>query len=356
MKVIHVSGQHHWRGGEQQLYLLFCGLQDLGVQQELLCPKDSALHLRWQMESLPFSVAKKCCGFDFRFIRSIARLAKAHPKAIIHLHDSHAHQMALISAEIFRFKNAMVLHRRVIFKVGTGMLSKWKYHHPLIRIIVAVSKAVAGSLPETLSNKIQIVYSAVNPPSEDEGKNWPPEGVHLPSNAVVWGMVGALSPEKGQHNAIQALSKSNSHNSHLVLIGAGKFESELRELAKDLKVSSRVHFTGFLPFATRYIRNFDVFLFPSESEGLGTSIMDAMWRRVVVVASNVGGIPELIRHGETGFLYENGDINSFVQQIEIAINNRELKTQITENAFQFIQAFSPKSMCNKMLDVYRDLH
>jgi len=127
--------------------------------------------------------------------------------------------------------------------------------------------------------------------------------------AVVVGTVGRLTEVKNQELLIRAFAqvKGQIPEAHLILVGDGPLAGELRDLAASLGVDESVHFAGYQPNSAPYLQAFDVFALTSRSEGMPQSVLEASACGIPVVASRVGGLPELIEHGRTGVLFDPGD-------------------------------------------------
>src|SRR6266568_8899331 len=182
--VVHATTQRGWRGGEQQLMWLHGRLGALGVRQRIVCPRGSEIARRAAAAGAEVVEVPRR-GIDPRFAAAIAREASAGD--LVHAHDAGAHAGAVIAAAIFRARAPIVLSRRVVFPVGRGPLTRWKYDHPAVRRILCSSRAVAD-----------VVRGAIDPdrfaPGRGSGRLRQELGV--PEGATLVGTVAALSPEK----------------------------------------------------------------------------------------------------------------------------------------------------------------
>lgn len=123
-----------------------------------------------------------------------------------------------------------------------------------------------------------------------------------------------------------------------VVIGSGELEGDLKARVSDAKLVDRVIFLGFMPHAqmARYVRAADVFIRPSLSEGLGNSFLEAMAADVPVIATPVGGIPDFLTDGETGFFCEPNDPESIAQKVEKLIKDPESRDYVVHNAKKMV--------------------
>lgn len=139
--------------------------------------------------------------------------------------------------------------------------------------------------------------------------------------------IGTLSIHKGVTYLLKAFAKIAKSNAQaaLVIVGSGMLEDELRAMAQALGLTDRVSFCGRIPYTDipRYLSIADVFAFPSIDEGLPRAVMEAMSMRVPVVATRVGGIPELIIHGETGLLVSPGNPDELAEAISRLLQKKD---------------------------------
>lgn len=153
-------------------------------------------------------------------------------------------------------------------------------------------------------------------------------------SAVFVGLVANIRPIKRIQDAIEALSgggHSCSDSVHLVVIGDGD-SSELKNLATNLGVNKRVHFLGRRSDVKSCLEALDAALLCSESEGFSNSIIEYMQAGLPVICSNVGGNPEAVEHGETGYLYPCGDVAALANFLTKLSENDELRRSIGDQA------------------------
>jgi len=131
----------------------------------------------------------------------------------------------------------------------------------------------------------------------------------IPQDAIVVGTVGRLTEIKRQDVLIRAFAKMRLQypSAHLVLVGAGPLLDELKGLSDSLGISPFVHFAGYQPHSGRFLRIMDVFVLSSRSEGMPQAVLEASVCELPVIASQVGGLPEVIEHDVTGSLFAVGD-------------------------------------------------
>jgi glycosyltransferase involved in cell wall biosynthesis len=160
-----------------------------------------------------------------------------------------------------------------------------------------------------------------------------PQDLHQPIRLLY---VGRLSPEKGIPILLRAATKL-ACDYELRLAGSGQQEVELKSLASALGVQHKVHFLGPISWGDALfdlMRSSDILILPSHTEGLGLVLLEAMSQGLPVVASDVGGIPEVVRDGVTGLLFPAGDADALAAAISKLVNHDRLRIEVRKNALE----------------------
>ncbi|MDD5134229.1 MAG: glycosyltransferase [Phycisphaerae bacterium] len=181
----------------------------------------------------------------------------------------------------------------------------------------------------------------------------------IPQNAFVFAAAGRLSRTKGQKFLIEAFSqvKKQIPNAELLIAGTGELEDELKKQASELGYEGSVRFPGRVENMTEIYSAIDVFVLPSIAEGLPRSMMEAMAAGVICVASNAGGIPEILDNGKFGFLVAPKDSNDLYRtMLKTADMPSDEKMKIISSAKKHIQDnYSHGVMIKRMEKIYDDL-
>jgi glycosyltransferase involved in cell wall biosynthesis len=172
-------------------------------------------------------------------------------------------------------------------------------------------------------------------------------------------MVARLEDEaKAQSAALVALTKilNEPRRSVLVFVGDGSSKAMLAALARKLVVKDRVIFTGRLPTVDRVLNMADVAILPSRLEGLPFALLEAMACGLPVVASRVGGVPELVEDGVSGYLIEPAHAEQLAEKISILYRDEKHRQKLGLAAQAIVkERFSLRSMVEKTLGVYRSV-
>ena len=147
--------------------------------------------------------------------------------------------------------------------------------------------------------------------------------------------------------------RSDFPRAHLVIAGDGEKAGELRRLASMLGIADRVSWLGWRGDAAELMAAFDVFLLPSLREGFGLVLLEAMSRRVPIVASRVGAIPEIVIDGETGILVEPRNVDELAKAMTRLLKDRALRKYMgLLGAARLEEHFSVERMVASTIAVY----
>ena len=167
--------------------------------------------------------------------------------------------------------------------------------------------------------------------------------------------VGRLSKEKGVQILIHALKKLNNKDVLLTVIGDGKERGAIENLIDCCGLSETIDFKGYVGWGKEifsYMAMADCLILPSYSEGLGMVLLEAMANGTAVIGSRVGGIPEIIKDGYNGYLFEIGDADRLASRIKILFEDRELLAELSMNAIKVAKRNSRDKQLEKFKKAY----
>jgi glycosyltransferase involved in cell wall biosynthesis len=177
----------------------------------------------------------------------------------------------------------------------------------------------------------------------------------LPAGAFVIGVVSMLRPEKDLSTLIQAfaLVRGQALSMKLVIVGSGSELDRLQKCASEAGVAQDCVWQSAIPDVAPWIRNFDVFVLPSLNEAFPNAVMEAMACQCAVIASNVGGIPELIQDGVTGLLFEPGQPAALAAALVRLIEDSPLRHTLASAGERFVsEHLSRQASAARMADIY----
>ncbi|MEM7166726.1 MAG: glycosyltransferase [Planctomycetota bacterium] len=361
LQTLHINTERTWRGGEKQALLLMEGLLRDGHGVDLVCHPDTPMEARARASGVSVHPMPLRGELNPAPTLRIRKLMKREQYDVCHMHTSHAHSFGVF-ARGWRKRPITVVSRRVDFSIyrrGAFGMNWFKYRFGVDRY-VAISRAIRDVLVRdgVPAANIEVVHSAVPPPPEPKlSPSALREQLGIPEAAPVLGNVAHLASHKGQIHLIAALPQllQQIPELHLVIAGDGEERASLERTARELGVTERVHLPGFTDDVPAYLALFDAFCMPSVQEGLGTSLLDALHAQLPTIASEVGGIPEVIRHEETGLLVPPADPDALAAGIiRLFLEPQFARKLATRGHEVATQEFSVEQMVAGNVAVYRE--
>lgn len=355
--VLHVATALSWRGGEQQVAYLIEELNKHNVRQYVLCSTGSAMEEHCVKNSIPFFTSNKRSSFDLSYAKRIKELCVSNSIGLVHTHDSHAHTFAVVAA-LFGNKAKIMVSRRVDFKVSSTPISKYKYNHPLIGKILCVSEKIKQITSESIEDPLKLVtvHSGIDI-SKFEGKTNTGK-LHkefkLSPDTKIIANVAALAPHKDYATFINTveLLKGRLLNVVYFIIGEGSEKEKIEKLIEEKSLQNDIILTGFRNDVPDLLPEIDLLLITSETEGLGTAILDAFACSVPVVATAAGGIPEIVIHNQTGLLAEVRDHAGLAENVLKMMHDKELRDKLVAGARLHLNEFTKETTAMKTLTEY----
>lgn len=346
LRIAVLSAQKDWGGGEDQAMLLVCGLATRGHDVLLMAPRLSPL----AQKELPDGIARAV--FSSRKLVAIwqirAAIRRFRPQ-ILYWNDPKAAFLGTVAS--LGLKALRIATKRTVFPLRSTIL-----YRRFCDVVICASNAAVqvcrhAGLPREC---LRLVYDGV-----DQGRlrqasavrgrevlrRLLPHAANTP-NAVYLISVGKLTPVKGHSVLIEAFRSlaPQRPNAFLVILGDGELRETLAAQIADAGLADWVALAGFREDVPDLLAAADLFVFPSLSEGLGSSIIHAMLLDLPVVASNVGGIPEILAAGgmdsgePLGWLVPPGDSRSLFDAISAALDlPDEVRRKCTADARSFAE-------------------
>ncbi len=306
IRVLYVDTETVWRGGQEQLFGLIAGLRRRGLQTKLAAPTDSPLARKAEGQGIPVVDFRQRSEVSLLAYPRLRRILRDHPVDIVHFNTP----TPVIAGSLAARREGVpivVCSRRVNFPLGSRF-SRHKYNRLLDRVFT-VSESIRRTLlaAGVREELVEVIYEGADLEWIDR---LPPADLALPEPRPLIGVVAHLSQEKGHTtllDAVHLLTRTTDLNFAVVIVGDGKLRPALELMVQRFGLSGRVRFLGFRPDSEALMKCFDIFCLPSLSEGLSSAILAAMAAGRPVVSTTVGGIPELVEDGVTGYLVPPGE-------------------------------------------------
>jgi glycosyltransferase involved in cell wall biosynthesis len=278
---------------------------------------------------------------------------------IVHFHTARAHTLGLAAASIARTP-VKVLSRRVDFPVGQNVFSRIKYRAS-VDAVVAITRAVKDVLVDggVSADSVTVIHSGIDLEKfrEPADGSYVKRELGIPHSAPLVGAVGALAPHKAQSYFLRAAKNLAEQKPEVryIIVGEGELEAELKSLSNSLGVEGVVTFAGFRRDIVAVLAALDVFVLSSVAEGLCTSILDAMASGVPVVATAVGGVPEVVEDGVSGVLVPPADPEAMAGAVGRVLEDDALKERLVNGGRRRATEFSLSNTVEKTERLYMNL-
>ena len=358
MKILHVDPETSFGGGERQVLGLIRHLARRGHENVLAAAPASPL-----VSMLPAADARLHAlairnDLDLLAALRLRRLVALESPHILHLHTSRAHAL---SPWLGRQAARTVVTRRMDYPLRGGFWSDLLYNRR-VAAVVAISGEVERQLLAggVRPQRIRVIPSGVEAPAGlpgSAGRAAARARFGLGEEFVI-GVVAALERRKGHDVLLAALARLRDRHPPVrcLFCGDGSERESLERLAGDLGVAAAVHFLGEQPQVADLLAALDLFVMPSRHEGLGVAILEAMAMGLPVVASAVGGIPESVAAGRTGFLVSPEDPGSLAQAIaELADDPDRASRMGAEGRARVREHFSMEKMAEQYERLYEEV-
>lgn len=359
-KIAHLISPMTWRGGEQQAVNLYEELDKLGVYQIFICPKESITEKYCKDHNFRYYSFKKRLNLDLGFAKNLSRVCKKEGIDILHPHDSGAHTLSILSIDLFKNSCQLLLQRRVDFPVSKSVFSRYKYNHPRIKKILCVSNAIMEILRPDIKRPeiMEVVYEGIDASKfELPAGNILREEFQIKRSTPIIANVAALAPQKDYFTFIDTVKilVDEGIEAAFMAFGTGPQEAEIMDYAKKTGMDKHIIFAGFRTDIPAILPEIDLLLFSSETEGLGTTILDCYASEVPIVSTNAGGIPELIIHRKTGFLGHVKNPQSLAEGVKLVLNHPEEKELWIAGGKERLGLFTRDITAKNTLAAYQEI-
>ncbi|KJR46679.1 Poly(glycerol-phosphate) alpha-glucosyltransferase [Desulfosporosinus sp. I2] len=361
--ILHIIGGGEVGGAEQHVLSLIKGIDRTRFALHLVCLSQGPFSNLAMKNNIPVQTFPMRFPLDLTPLPPLVRWIRQHKIQLVHTHGSRANLLGRLGAKWLGIPTLTTVHS----SLAHDYLSPWaarialgldRLTLPLTSGIITVSEYLAKEVALRGGRNLETIYNGQSPiffadPTSSRHqfrRQW-----GIPAEALVLGTIGRLHPTKGHtyliKTAIELLKRFP--NLHLLLIGEGPLRQTLEaELERN---AIPYTLTGFLPSAYLALPAMDLFVLPSISEGMGLVLLEAMQAGVPIVASDVGGIPEVIRAGQDGLLFPPGDVAAFTKACTAILENHTLSTTLTQSSQKRWHTFSMDSMVRETEQVYTRL-
>lgn len=343
--IAHINIAPGFRGGERQTELLMRYLANAGWRQLLAARQGEELATRCadipglDINEVSGGIISAACAFD--------------DASLIHVHQGRALKPTWLQS-VFSAKPYIVT-RRVQKGPRHNFINRSAYGRAAR--IIAVSGAIRTSLHQLDAGlDVQVIPDSSSELRINQQRTAALRvELNISDNSFVVGHVGALvDSHKGQSQIIEMarMCLKTDPQVAFVLVGGGADEAMFRREAKGL---SNLHFAGHVDNVGDYLNLMDLFLYPSRHEGLGSVLLDALAFGLPIVATQVGGIPEIVEDGVNGFLFEPNDTRSMLDSVLRIRDDMQLSAAMSVANRRKADGYSPARMGKRYELIYQSI-
>ncbi len=375
IKIIHIQLLPIMSGVQKAMFELLSGLDQDRYEIMVLCKEEGEL----TEELRKLSVRTITMGtlvrpinpfLDILALFKLYFLFKKIKPDIVHTHSSKTGFLGRISAHlagvpvVFHTIQGFAVHQYSsrISNMFLIPIERFAAHYADMHISVNEYDRIYAIKKKIIPpKKIVTVYNGIRNFNSypKESMSRVRESLNIPKDSIIVTQVGRLWKQKAPHVFVRTAAKvlKSYPRTFFIMVGDGASKQELISLSKNLGISEHIRFLGWRKDVDRILGITDIFVLTSLWEGLSIAILEAMAKKIAVVASDIKGNNELVVDGKTGYLCEPNNSNSFSEKIGLLINNREHLKSMGEEAFnRFNKYFTVDHMVKQIDDLYQSYY
>lgn len=359
MRILQIIQKTQLRGAEIFACQLSKELINMGHEVHIVSLFEHQSDLPFNLTFIPLKAIIEKRFWDFQAYSHLNKIIREGNYDIVQSNAGDTLKYTSLSKAIFGWKTPLVY--RNANKISDFLNTRMKYYvnryfFRQVSHVISVSELCRNDFVETfgISNeRIDTVQIGIDVKNADRLSD---ELLKIFDNGPVLLHVGSFVPEKNHAGLLSIFIKVLVHlpEAKLVLIGKGRLENEIRKKAEGLGIMDKVYFLGNRTDVQSVMYSSQALLLPSVIEGLPAVILEAQLAKIPVIAYDVGGISEIIQKGETGWLIEKGDEESFaVAVIEGVQGNRIRVERIIEKAHdQVLRDYNNLKIADRFYKIY----
>ena len=369
-KILHIA-QSYGGGVTEYLYLLLENTKNIYSNILILSEEYKEQEERFSKVSdriffVPM-VKEVSIIKDIKSITKVKKIVKKIKPEVAYLHSSKAGAIGRI-ALLFNFKTKIIYNAHGWY-FNAGISNKKKAFFAIVEKILAfkTNKIINISQSEydsalkykiTSSKKMCVIENGIDFSkfkNADECRLETRTELNISDDEIVIGVVGRISEQKDPMTSIKAFKKIKKEypNTKLLFVGSGELEENVRQFAQENNINEDVIITGWVNCVEKYIPAFDIAILPSKWEGFGLVIVEYMACNKPIIASNIGGISNIIENGRNGYLIQPGNVQELYEKSKYIIENYA-KIQKTLDFIEIKEKYDIKNVIKKHMNLFEE--
>jgi glycosyltransferase involved in cell wall biosynthesis len=347
-------------GAEQMVLRLASALSKQGLEPYIVTARPGWMTERAKLDDIPVMVMPQRYGLDPWWIPRFARWLRRERIDILHSHEFAMNVYGGAAALLARVAHVATIHGRHWVADHPRRALAYRVLQKLGMPIVAVADDLADYLSTGLGvrrNAITVIPNGIPVPDQVQATDAiarvrARQALGLPCDAPVVVAVGNLYRVKDHATLVRAVAQIP--DAHVAIAGRGEEEQPLRALARELGSESRLHLLGLRNDVHNVLAAGDLLVQPSRSEGLPLALLEAMAAGKAVIASRVGGMPEVVKDGQTGRLFPAGQADALTRILEELLGDIDARESLGAAGHAAVRdRFSIDKMVNEYIEIYR---
>ncbi len=370
MKVLHLISGGDGGGAKTHVITLLKRLMKEGINVELLCIMEGVFTEEAKKASIPIKIIHQKKRYSLKPILDIKKYIAKGNYDIVHCHGARANYISFFIKNSFNIPFITTLHsdykldfkdniykQAIFMPINAIALRKFDY-------ILAVTKAFKNMLIERgfSEKKLKVIYNGINMQKEiktlDKVEFLKKYNLDYNENYLYVGIAARLQQVKGLKHFLEAskyLLKDNKKIMFLIA-GSGTLEDSMKTYIKENHLQDNVKMLGFISDINSFYNVLDINVLTSYSESFPYALLEGARLKKATVATSVGGIPEMIKDNETGFLVKPHNSKELAKKINILLKDKNLMSSFGESFYKYAyDHFSDEKMAKTHIDIYKNI-
>ncbi|WP_317367184.1 glycosyltransferase family 4 protein [uncultured Tyzzerella sp.] len=370
MKVLHLISGGDGGGAKTHVITLLKRLMKEGIDVELLCIMEGAFTEEAKNEGIPIKIIHQKRRYSLRPILDIKKYIANGGYDIVHCHGARANYIAFFIKNSLNIPFITTIHsdykldfkdsiykQAIFMPINAIALRKFDY-------ILAVTKSFKNMLIERGfdEKKLKVIYNGINMQKEirplDKKEFLKSYNIPYDESYLYVGIAARLQQVKGLKHFLEAskILLKEDKNIMFLIAGSGALEDNIKSFIKENNLQDNVKMLGFVKDINSFYNALDINVLTSYSESFPYALLEGARLKKATIATCVGGIPEMIKHNETGFLIKPSSSKDIAEKISILLKDKKLMSSFGESFYKYAyDHFSDEKMAKTHIDIYKNI-
>ena len=370
MKVLHLISGGDGGGAKTHVITLLKRLIKEGIDVELLCIMEGIFTKEAKAEGIPIKIIQQNKRYSFKPILEIKKYISKGNYDLVHCHGARANYIAFFIRKGLKMPFITTLHsdykldfkdsgykQAIFMPINAIALRKFKY-------ILTVTKSFKNMLIERGfdEKKLKVIYNGINMQKDikliDKKDFLQAYNIEYNKDFVYIGIAARLQQVKGLKDFLQAskLLLKDNKNLMFLIAGSGVLEENMKAYIKENNLEEKVKMLGFIEDIDSFYNVLDINVLTSYSESFPYALLEGARLKKPTIATQVGGIPEMIKNNETGFLIKPHNSQDLKDKINLLLEDKSLLYNFGERFYKYVyENFSDEKMAKTHIDIYKNI-